>query len=67
MSAEFLRGNAKQDDCEELFKAYNKCMWSALHNRGIASMVEEARMEAKETDAEHMSAPRTKSGFSSKS
>jgi hypothetical protein len=61
---EFLRGTAKGDDCEELFKTYNKCLWQALKNRGIDQMVEEARAEAKETDVEHMSAPAIKKGKS---
>ena len=54
---EFLRGTAKGDDCEDLFKKYNKCLWQSLKARGIDQMVEDASAEAKETDAEHMSAP----------
>lgn len=57
---EFLRGTAKGDDCEELFKKYNKCLWQSLKQRGIDQMVEDASAEAKETDAEHMTAPAIK-------
>jgi hypothetical protein len=56
-SAEFLRGTADTDECAQLFKVYNKCLFKALKAKGIDSMVEEARKEAQETDAEHMQSP----------
>ena len=54
---EFLRGTAQTNECEGLFKEYNQCLWKALKGRGIDAMVEEARLEAKDTDAEHMRPP----------
>jgi len=56
-SEKFLPGTAKEDDCGQLFQTYNKCLWNALKERKIDQMVQDARNEAKETDAEHMSAP----------
>jgi hypothetical protein len=54
---EFLRGTADNDECAQLFKVYNRCLFKALKAKGIDSMVEEARKEAQETDAEHMQRP----------
>jgi len=54
---EFIRGSSQTNECEDLFKQYNTCLWRALKERGIDTMVEDARQEAKETDAEHMRPP----------
>jgi TRIAP1/MDM35 family protein len=57
MIVEYLRGTADTDECASLFKTYNTCLFKALKAKGIDSMVEEARKEAQETDAEHMARP----------
>ena len=67
---EFLRGNASTDECEPLFKQYKNCLTvsvlrsrlcssvdpvqTALKERGIDTMLEEARESNKENDAENM-------------
>ncbi|KAF2459367.1 putative mitochondrial distribution and morphology protein [Lineolata rhizophorae] len=53
-SEKFLRGNAKTDECAPLFKQYKDCLSKALKERGIDTMVEEARANQKELDAEYM-------------
>ncbi|EME78157.1 uncharacterized protein MYCFIDRAFT_145654 [Pseudocercospora fijiensis CIRAD86] len=53
-SEKFLRGTAKNDECEPLFKQYKECLGKALKERGIDQMLEEARADNKENDAEHM-------------
>ncbi|KXT11372.1 hypothetical protein AC579_724 [Pseudocercospora musae] len=51
---EFLRGTAKNDECEPLFKQYKECLGKALKERGIDQMLEEARADNRENDAEYM-------------
>ncbi|GME38940.1 uncharacterized protein K452DRAFT_316452 [Neofusicoccum parvum] len=53
-SEKFLRGNATTDECEPLFKQYRQCINKALKDRGIDTMLEEARETNRENDAEHM-------------
>jgi TRIAP1/MDM35 family protein len=58
MIAEFLRNNAQTDECEALFKQYKTCLWKALKDKGIDKMLEDTRLDSKETDAEYMRPPR---------
>ena len=53
-SEKYLRGNSKNDECEGLFKAYKTCLTRALKERGIDTMLNEARGDVAETDAEHL-------------
>ncbi|KAF2501682.1 hypothetical protein BU16DRAFT_569630 [Lophium mytilinum] len=53
-SEKFLRGNATTDECEPLFKQYKQCLGKALKSRGIDSMLEEAREDNRENDAQHL-------------
>ncbi|KAF2838519.1 UPF0203-domain-containing protein [Patellaria atrata CBS 101060] len=53
-SEKFLRGNATTNECEPLFKQYNQCLMKALKERGIDTMIAEAREDNRENDAEHM-------------
>ncbi|PSN62483.1 hypothetical protein BS50DRAFT_577387 [Corynespora cassiicola Philippines] len=53
-SEKYLRGAAKTDECAPLFKEYEKCLSKALKERGIDSMLKEAREDNRENDAEHM-------------
>ncbi|KAF2714130.1 hypothetical protein K504DRAFT_399924 [Pleomassaria siparia CBS 279.74] len=53
-SEKFLRGTATSDECDPLFKQYEKCISKALKERGIDSMLKEAREDNRENDAEHM-------------
>ena len=52
--SEFLRGNAKTDDCEDLFKQYQVCLKKALRDRNIDKLLDEAREINQENDAEHL-------------
>ncbi|KAH9826372.1 HRDC domain [Teratosphaeria destructans] len=51
---EYLRGTATTDECEPLFKQYKTCLSKALKERGIDKMLEEARDDNKENDAEYL-------------
>ncbi|KAL3426253.1 hypothetical protein PVAG01_03044 [Phlyctema vagabunda] len=53
-SEKYLRGNGKTDECAPLFNDYRKCLTSALKERGIDKMLEEAREDHKENDAINM-------------
>ncbi|KAF2485784.1 mitochondrial distribution/morphology family 35/apoptosis [Neohortaea acidophila] len=53
-SEKYLRGNATQDECAPLFNAYKACLSKALKERGIDQMVDEARMDNKDNDAQYM-------------
>ena len=53
-SEKYLRGNSSADECESLFKQYRTCLTKALKDRGIDTMLAEARQGTPETDAEHM-------------
>lgn len=71
-SSEYLRGTAKSDECEPLFKEYKMCLSvrcsnhvafpaslltalkKALKERGIDTMLDEARADNRENDAEYM-------------
>ncbi|CAK1365483.1 hypotheticalsprotein [Cercospora beticola] len=53
-SEKFIRGTAKTDECEPLFKQYKECLGKALKERGIDTMLEEARADNKENDLEYM-------------
>ncbi|KAE8556596.1 Mitochondrial distribution and morphology protein 35 [Talaromyces marneffei ATCC 18224] len=52
-SEKYLRGNSK-DECADLFKKYNSCLVKALKDRGIDTMLEEAKQGSKESDTEHL-------------
>jgi TRIAP1/MDM35 family protein len=52
-SQEYLRGKGTEDECQALFKAYN-FEQSALKERGIDKMLEEARADHKDSDEVHM-------------
>ncbi|KAM0717005.1 hypothetical protein Q7P37_006857 [Cladosporium fusiforme] len=53
-SEKFLRGTAKEDECEPLFKQYKTCLTKALKDKGIQSMIDDARADNKENDIEYM-------------
>lgn len=53
-SEKFLRGDSTTDECEPLFKQYKTCLTKALKERGIESMLDDARESNRENDAEHM-------------
>ncbi|PSS09065.1 hypothetical protein M430DRAFT_127926 [Amorphotheca resinae ATCC 22711] len=53
-SEKYLRGKGTEDECAALFKDYKKCLTSALKERGIDQMLEEARADHKESDEAHM-------------
>ena len=70
MIIEFLRGAATTDECDPLFKQYEKCLsvggpnpihistltcdQKVLQDRGIDKMVKEAREDNRDNDAEQM-------------
>ncbi|KAI2091703.1 Mitochondrial distribution and morphology protein 35 [Ophidiomyces ophidiicola] len=49
-SEKFLRGNSSSNDCEKVFEEYKKCLSKTLKDRGIDTMLEEARKSGKEAD-----------------
>lgn len=49
-SERFLRGDDSTDDCAPLFKEYKICLNKALREKGIDSMIEEARKDNIEDD-----------------
>ncbi|KAI0189501.1 N-acetylglucosaminyl transferase component-domain-containing protein [Xylaria flabelliformis] len=53
-SEKYLRGNGKADsnECSKLFENYQKCLKTALEERGIDKLLAEAREDNKENDAE---------------
>ncbi|KAK5734582.1 Mitochondrial distribution and morphology protein 35 [Elasticomyces elasticus] len=53
-SEKYLRNTATTDECEPLFRQYKTCLTKALKDRGIDQMLEEARADNKENDAEYM-------------
>ncbi|KIY02501.1 uncharacterized protein Z520_00966 [Fonsecaea multimorphosa CBS 102226] len=53
-SEKYIRGNSSTDECEPLFKQYKSCLTKALRDKGIDSMLSEAREGTNETDAEHL-------------
>ncbi|KAL1962518.1 hypothetical protein VTN77DRAFT_9639 [Rasamsonia byssochlamydoides] len=52
-SEKYLRG-ITEDECADLFKEYKKCLSKALKERGIDTMLEEAKKGSKESDAEYL-------------
>ncbi|KJX95218.1 Mitochondrial distribution and morphology protein 35 [Zymoseptoria brevis] len=60
-SEKYVRGVATSDECEPLFKQYQVCLKKALKDRGIDTMLEEAREDNKDNDTEYMK-PSPKSG-----
>ncbi|KAL4778386.1 hypothetical protein BJX76DRAFT_362785 [Aspergillus varians] len=52
-SEKYLRGNPTSNECEELFAKYKTCLYKTLKERGIDSMLDEARKNTPETDAEY--------------
>ncbi|CZT23281.1 probable MDM35 Mitochondrial Distribution and Morphology protein [Ramularia collo-cygni] len=53
-SEKYLRGTATSDECAPLFKQYQTCLNKALKDRGIDTMLEEAREDNKDNDADYM-------------
>ncbi|KAH7029133.1 mitochondrial distribution/morphology family 35/apoptosis [Microdochium trichocladiopsis] len=55
-SEKYLRGNGntKDNECDSLFKDYQKCLTVALKEKGIDKLIDEARQDNKENDAIHM-------------
>ncbi|KPI34957.1 Mitochondrial distribution and morphology protein 35 [Cyphellophora attinorum] len=53
-SEKYLRGNSSTDECEGLFKTYKTCLNKVLKDKGIDVMINEARVDTPETDAEHL-------------
>ncbi|EGP83681.1 uncharacterized protein MYCGRDRAFT_49920 [Zymoseptoria tritici IPO323] len=60
-SEKYVRGVATTDECEPLFKQYQVCLKATLKDRGIDTMLEEAREDNKDNDTEYMK-PSPKSG-----
>ncbi|KAB8071920.1 mitochondrial distribution/morphology family 35/apoptosis [Aspergillus leporis] len=52
-SEKYLRGNTSSNECDELFFKYKTCLNKALKEKGIDSMLEDARKGLPESDAEH--------------
>lgn len=52
-SDKYLRGESTTDECQSLFKKYKACLDKALKERNIDSMLEDARNDNKDPDAEH--------------
>ncbi|GFF52785.1 hypothetical protein IFM46972_09619 [Aspergillus udagawae] len=51
----YLRGKTSSNECEELFSKYRSCLHKALKEKGIDTMVEEARKStASESDADYL-------------
>ncbi|KAH1272569.1 hypothetical protein KXX16_009622 [Aspergillus fumigatus] len=54
-SEKYLRGKTSSNECEELFSKYKSCLHKALKEKGIDTMVEEARKStASESDADYL-------------
>ncbi|KAJ5989399.1 hypothetical protein N7481_004609 [Penicillium waksmanii] len=53
-SEKYLRGNTTSNECEELFGKYKKCLNKVLKERGIDTMLEDARKSSSETDSEFL-------------
>ncbi|KAJ5808549.1 hypothetical protein N7474_009818 [Penicillium riverlandense] len=53
-SEKYLRGNTSSNDCEELFAKYKSCLNKSLKERGIESMLDDARKSSSETDSEFL-------------
>ncbi|KUJ10678.1 uncharacterized protein LY89DRAFT_626182 [Mollisia scopiformis] len=53
-SEKYLRGKGTTDECAALFKDYKRCLTSALKEKGIDKMLEEAREDHKENDAANL-------------
>ncbi|EXJ85830.1 hypothetical protein A1O1_06199, partial [Capronia coronata CBS 617.96] len=53
-SEKYIRGNSSTDECQPLFRQYKSCLTKALKERGIDSMLNEAREGTSETDDEHL-------------
>ncbi|RDL32541.1 putative MDM35 Mitochondrial Distribution and Morphology protein [Venustampulla echinocandica] len=53
-SEKYLRGKGTTDECAGLFKEYKQCLTTALKDRGIDKMLEEAREDHKENDTLNM-------------
>ncbi|KAJ9148601.1 hypothetical protein NKR23_g4832 [Pleurostoma richardsiae] len=56
-SEKYLRGAGKADEneCANLFKDYQKCLNTALKQRGIDKLLDEAREDNKDNDAVYLS------------
>ncbi|KAJ0424077.1 mitochondrial distribution/morphology family 35/apoptosis [Aspergillus carlsbadensis] len=52
-SEKYLRGNTTSNECEDLFAKYKTCLTKTLKERGIGTMLEEARKSTPETDSEY--------------
>ncbi|OQE28601.1 hypothetical protein PENSTE_c003G00053 [Penicillium steckii] len=53
-SEKYLRGNTTSNECEDLFAKYKNCLSKVLKERGIDTMLEDARKGSAETDAEFL-------------
>ncbi|KAJ5240131.1 hypothetical protein N7468_004750 [Penicillium chermesinum] len=53
-SEKYLRGNTKSTDCDELFAKYKTCLQKSLKEKGLDTMLDEARKSGSETDAEFL-------------
>ncbi|KAJ5608988.1 hypothetical protein N7540_006213 [Penicillium herquei] len=53
-SEKYLRGNGQSNDCDELFSKYKTCLHKSLKEKGIDSMLDDARKSSSETDAEFL-------------
>ncbi|TQB73567.1 Mitochondrial distribution and morphology protein 35 [Monascus purpureus] len=50
----YLRGHHQTNECEELFVKYRTCLTKALKEKGIDTMLDEARKMSVETDTEFL-------------
>lgn len=53
-SEKYLRGHHQTNECEELFVKYRTCLTKALKEKGIDTMLDEARKMSLETDTEFL-------------
>ncbi|KAI9025694.1 mitochondrial distribution/morphology family 35/apoptosis [Hyaloraphidium curvatum] len=42
----FLRGDVASNDCKDLFDRYRACVWNAVREKKLDTVIEEARNEA---------------------
>ncbi|KAE8349235.1 mitochondrial distribution/morphology family 35/apoptosis [Aspergillus coremiiformis] len=53
-SEKYLRGHTASNECEELFSKYKTCLHKALKEKGIDSMLDDARKANSESDTEFL-------------
>ncbi|PWY92572.1 distribution and morphology protein 35 [Aspergillus heteromorphus CBS 117.55] len=51
-SEKYLRGNTASNECDELFAKYKTCLNIALKEKGIESMLDDARKVMKDSETD---------------